>query len=153
MFLLPGHTPGSVSSIVPVNYQGRTFNILNLTASRFSTYASLAAFQRIFDEAKRARVESIVQVHPEINMLKTATIAALRQYPVAGPHPMLFTPEKAARYVEVELECERARIAANKTRSTGRGRQSTTALPIPQAPAARAELTSRECRDAPACTP
>ena len=48
-------------------------------------------------------------------MLKTATIAALRQYPVSGPHPMLFTPEKAARYMDVELECGRARIAANKT--------------------------------------
>ena len=48
-------------------------------------------------------------------MLKTATIAALRQYPVAGPHPMLFTPEKAARYMDVQLECGRARIAANKT--------------------------------------
>jgi hypothetical protein len=55
-------------------------------------------------------------------MLKTATIAALRQYPVSGPHPMLFTPEKAARYMDVELECGRARIAANKTAlDTARG--------------------------------
>jgi metallo-beta-lactamase class B len=115
LFLLPGHTPGSVSGIFAGRYQGRMVNILNLTASRFSTYASLAPFQRIFDEAKRARVEAVVQVHPEINMLKTATIAALRQYPVSGPHPLLFTPEKAARYMDVELECGRARIAANKT--------------------------------------
>ena len=48
-------------------------------------------------------------------MLKTTTIAALRSYPPAGPHPMLFTPEKAARYMDVELECGKARIAANKT--------------------------------------
>ncbi|MEO8483019.1 MAG: MBL fold metallo-hydrolase [Acidobacteriota bacterium] len=114
LFLLPGHTPTSVSGIFPATYQGRTFNILNLTASRFSTYASLAAFQRIFDEAKRAKVEAVVQVHPDINMLKTETIAALRNYPVAGPHPMLFTPEKAARYMDVELECGRARVAANR---------------------------------------
>lgn len=115
LFLLPGHTPGSVSGIFAGRYQGRLVNILNLTASRFSTYASLAPFQRIFDEAKRAKVESVVQVHPEINMLKTSTIAALRKYPVAGAHPMLFTPEKAARYMDVELECGRARIAANRT--------------------------------------
>jgi metallo-beta-lactamase class B len=115
LFLLPGHTPTSVSGIFAGRYQGRMVNILNLTASRFSTYASLAPFQRIFDEGKRARVESVVQVHPEINMLKTATIAALRSYPVSGPHPMLFTPEKAARYMDVELECGKARIAANKT--------------------------------------
>jgi metallo-beta-lactamase class B len=115
LFLLPGHTPTSVSGILPVSYQGRTFNILNLTASRFSTYASLAPFARIFDEAKRARVESVVQVHPEINMLKTATITALRQYPPAGPHPMLFPVEKTARYMDVELECGKARVAANKT--------------------------------------
>jgi metallo-beta-lactamase class B len=115
LFLLPGHTPGSVSGIFAGKYQGRMVNILNLTASRFSTYASLAPFQRIFDEAKRAKVESVVQVHPEINMLKTATITALRSYPPAGPHPMLFAPEKAARYMDVELECGKARIAANKT--------------------------------------
>lgn len=89
-------------------------NILNLTASRFSTYASLAPFQRIFDEGKRAKVEAVVQVHPEINMLKTATIAALRSYPPAGPHLMLFAPEEAARYMD-ELDCGKARIAANKT--------------------------------------
>ena len=68
---------------MPVTLQ----TILLLTASRFSTYASLAAFQRIFDEGKRARVETVFQVHPEINMLKTETIQALRSYPPAGPHP------------------------------------------------------------------
>lgn len=115
LFLLPGHTPTSVSGIIPATYRGRTINILNLTASRFSTYTSLAAFQRIFDEAKRARIEAVVQVHPEINMLKTDTIGALRSYPVSGPHPLLFTPEKATRYMDVELECGRARVAANKT--------------------------------------
>lgn len=114
LFLLPGHTPGSVSGIFAGRYQGRMVNILNLTASRFSSYASLAPFQRIFDEGKRARVEAVVQVHPDINMLKTATIEALRQYPVAGPHPLLVTPEKAARYMDVELECGKARIAANR---------------------------------------
>ena len=108
-------TPTSVSGVIPVKYQGRTFNMLNLTASRFSTYASLAPFQRIFDEARRARVESVVQVHPEINMLKTDTIRALRTYPVPGAHPLLVTPEKSARYMDVELECGKARIAANKT--------------------------------------
>jgi metallo-beta-lactamase class B len=115
LFLLPGHTPGSVSGIFAGRYQERFVNVLNLTASRFSTYASMAPFQRIFDEAKRARVESVVQVHPEINMLKTATITALRNYPPADPHPILFTPDKAARYMDVELECAKARIAANKT--------------------------------------
>ena len=114
LFLLPGHTPTSVSGIFPAKYQGRTFNILNLTASRFSTYASLAAFERIFDEGKRAKVEAVVQVHPDINMLKNETVAALRKWPVSGPHPLLFTPEKAARYMDVELMCGRARIAANK---------------------------------------
>ena len=114
LFLLPGHTPTSVSGILPAKYQGRTFNMLNLTASRFSTYASLAAFQRIFDEGKRAKVETVVQVHPDINMLKTETVAALRKYPVSGSHPLLVTPEKAARYMDVELECGKARVAANK---------------------------------------
>lgn len=115
MFLLPGHTPTSVSGILPATYQGRTINILLLTASRFSTYASLAPFARIFDEGKRAKVEAVIQSHPDINMLKTSMVEALRNYPVPGPHPMLWSPEKTSRYMDVELECGRARIAANKT--------------------------------------
>src|SRR2546425_842422 len=59
LFLLPGHTPGSVSGMIPVKYQGRTYNMLNLTASRFSTYASIAPFERIFDEAKRAKAIAV----------------------------------------------------------------------------------------------
>jgi metallo-beta-lactamase class B len=119
LFLLPGHTPGSVSSIIPVQYQGRKFNILNLTASRFSTYSSLAPFERIFDEAKRAKVEGIYQVHPEINMNRTALMESLHIYPPVGPHPLLFPPDKAARLMDVELECGRARIAANRTALNG----------------------------------
>ncbi len=119
LFLLPGHTPGSVSSIIPVKYQGRTYNMLNLTASRFSTYASLAPFERIFDEAKRAKAVAVVQVHPEILMNKTAIMEDLHTYPPPGPHPLLWPPEKAARYMDVELECGRARIAANRTALNG----------------------------------
>ena len=46
LLLLPGHTPGSVSGIIPAKFRGQTINILLLTASRFSTYASMAPFQR-----------------------------------------------------------------------------------------------------------
>src|SRR5262249_31125395 len=92
-----------------------TINILNLTASRFSTYTSMAPFERVFDEAKRARVESVVQVHPEINMNRTTIMESLHTYPPSGAHPLLVTPEKAARYMDVDLACGRARIAANKT--------------------------------------
>jgi metallo-beta-lactamase class B len=115
LFLLPGHTPGSVSGIIPAKYQGRAFNILNLTASRFSTYASLAPFERIFDEGKRAKVEAVVQVHPDINMNRTEIMEALKSYPPSGPHPLLVPPAKVARYMDVELACGRARVAANRT--------------------------------------
>jgi metallo-beta-lactamase class B len=115
MFLLPGHTPGSVSGIIPVRFRGRTINMLLLTASRFSTYASLAPFERIFDEAKRARVEAIIQVHPEIYMNRTSIMNALHTYPPSGSHPLLMSPEKTARYMDIDLECGRARIAANKS--------------------------------------
>jgi len=138
LFLLPGHTGTSVSGIVPAKYQGRTLNILLLTASRFSTYASLAPFQRIFDEGKRAKVETVFQVHPEINMLKTETIQALRHYPTPGPHPLLYTPEKAARYMDVELECGKARIAANKTALDKARTPEYYRTPDPPAPAAPA---------------
>ena len=48
-------------------------------------------------------------------MNRTAIMEALKSYPPVGPHPLLVTPANAARYMDVELECGRARIAANKT--------------------------------------
>ena len=115
LFVLPGHTPGSVSGMIPVKYQGRTYNMLNLTASRFSSYASLAPFERIFDEARRAKTVAVVQVHPEILMNKTAIMEDLHTYPPPGQHPLIWPAEKVSRYMAVELECGRARIAANRT--------------------------------------
>ena len=48
-------------------------------------------------------------------MNRTAIMEALKSYPPVGPHPLLVTPANAARYMDVELECGRARIAANRT--------------------------------------
>jgi hypothetical protein len=47
-------------------------------------------------------------------MNRTAILESLRAYPPAGLHPLLVSPEKAARLMDVELECGRARIAANR---------------------------------------
>jgi hypothetical protein len=48
-------------------------------------------------------------------MNKTALMEDLHTYPPPGQHPMIWSPEKAARYMDVEIECGKARIAANRT--------------------------------------
>ena len=119
-----------------MKYQGRTYNMLNLTASRFSTYASIAPFERIFDEAKRAQVVNVAQVHPEILMNKGYIMEDLHTYPPPGLHPLLWSPEKAARYMDVELECGRARIAANRTALDAARKPEYYRTPDPPSPAA-----------------
>jgi hypothetical protein len=39
--------------------------------------------------------------------------AIARQYPT-GPHPFLYAPEKFSRYLDIMIECGRARIAAQQ---------------------------------------
>ena len=111
--LTPGHTPGTIGLLVPVKHQGRTHTILLLSGTQMPTRQSLATFEHVFNDlAKNQNAEGALGSHPDILMNKLPMVEALaRQYPT-GPHPFLIGPPRFARYLDIMLECGRARLAA-----------------------------------------
>jgi metallo-beta-lactamase class B len=111
--LTPGHTPGTVGMIVPVKHQGRTHNVLLLSGTQMPTRQSLGVFEHVFNDfAKKQNAEAALGSHPDILMNKLTMMEQLsKQYPT-GAHPLLMGPQKFARYLDIMLECGRARLAA-----------------------------------------
>lgn len=118
LMLTPGHTPGTIAMLMPVKHQGRTHTALILSGTQMPTRASLATFEHVFNDfAKKQNAETAIGSHPDILVNKLPAMEALgRQYPT-GAHPFLMGPERFGRYLDIMLECGRARLAALESSS------------------------------------
>ena len=110
---LPGHTPGTIGMILPAKYQGRTHSAMIMSGTQMPTPESLAAFKHVFDDlAKPQHPETALGSHPDILVNSLSAMENLRdQYPT-GAHPFLMGEERFGRYLDIMLECGRARLAA-----------------------------------------
>lgn len=115
--LTPGHTPGTIAMLLPVTHQGRTHTALLMSGTQMPTRESLAAFEHVFNDfAKKQNAEAALGSHPG-TLLSLETLEALgRGYP-SGSHPLLYGPQRFARYLDIMLECGRARLAALEHRA------------------------------------
>ena len=113
LMLTPGHTPGTIGMLVPVKHQGRTHTVMFLSGTQMPTRQSLAVFEHVFNDfAKKQNAEAALGSHPDILMNKLTVMEQVgKQYPT-GDHPLLMGPQKFARYLDIMLECGRARLAA-----------------------------------------
>jgi metallo-beta-lactamase class B len=111
--LTPGHTPGTIGMLVPVKHQGRTHTALILSGTQMPTRQSLATFEHVFNDfAKKQNAELAMGSHPDILMNKLDMMERMaKQYPT-GAHPLLIGPQRFSRYLDIMLECGRARLAA-----------------------------------------
>jgi len=110
---LPGHTPGTIGMVVPAKFGGRTHNVAILSGTQMPTQESLDAFKHVFnDEFKKLNAEAFLGSHPDILMNSLSVMQSIRdKYPTAN-HPLLLTRDHANRYMDIMLECARARLAA-----------------------------------------
>ncbi len=113
IILTPGHTPGTIGMLVPVKHQGRTHTVMILSGTQMPTRQSLASFEHVYNDfAKKQNAEAALGAHPDILMNKlTAMEQMTKAYPT-GAHPLLMGPQKFARYLDIMLECGRARLSA-----------------------------------------
>ena len=110
---LPGHTPGTVGMIVPARFGGQMHGVFIMSGTQMPTAASLAAFAHAFDDlAKPARVEAMLGSHPDILMNTLVAMEGVRDHYPTGSHPFLRGAERTARYMDIMIECGRARLAA-----------------------------------------
>jgi metallo-beta-lactamase class B len=114
IYEMTGHTPGSLGMIVPVKFQGRDHPILVVTAGTdFPNRESfIGGYEHIWDEGIRAKVESVVQVHPNTNMNTLAREKYVSEHYPPAKNPILYGPERTARYLNIMRACSQARLEA-----------------------------------------
>jgi metallo-beta-lactamase class B len=119
MYLTPGHTPGTISTLIPVRDQGRPhiaaewggtgFNF-TITPDKprrywFETYASSADHFR--DAVKKSGADVLIANHPNQDDAH-AKLAALAKRKPGDPNPYVIGNDSVTRYVTMVGECARA---------------------------------------------
>jgi metallo-beta-lactamase class B len=118
--LTPGHTPGTVSTLIPVTdngtphlvaeWGGTGFNFPR-NAETFRTYAASAAKFR--DVAARAGADAFISNHTNLDGSKTK-IPALAVRRPGDPHPYVIGTEAVKAFMTVAGECAQAVLAGMK---------------------------------------
>jgi metallo-beta-lactamase class B len=117
--LTPGHTPGTISTIIPVKDQGRAhvaalwggtgFNF-TITPDKprkywFEQYSNSA--QRFRDVVDKAGADVLIANHPNQDSAK-AKLAALATRKPGDAHPYVIGKDSVSRYLTMVGECARA---------------------------------------------
>lgn len=114
VYQMTGHTPGSLAMIVPVKYQGSEHPILLVTAGNHFTNinAFVGGYEHIWDISIERGVESVMQSHPNTNMNLLARTKYVHENYPPQKNPLLYGPERTAKYLNIVRACSRAYIAA-----------------------------------------
>jgi metallo-beta-lactamase class B len=119
MYLTPGHTPGTLSMIIPVKDNGQPHVIaewggtaFNFTVTPgkpreywFSTY--IASAERFKDVALKAGADGVIANHTNFDGSKTKLPKLATRKP-GDPHPYIIGTEAVQRYLTVASECAKA---------------------------------------------
>ncbi|HVS22788.1 MAG TPA: MBL fold metallo-hydrolase, partial [Gammaproteobacteria bacterium] len=118
MYLTPGHTNGTVSTLIPLRdgaqkhvaalWGGTLFNFAP-DAARFKAYADSAA--RMRELAASARADVLLSNHTDYDGSKVKLPAVAKRAPGA-PHPYVVGADSVRRYLTVANECAQAALAA-----------------------------------------
>jgi metallo-beta-lactamase class B len=115
---IPGHTPGTMGTIVPVKLRGQTHHVIVLAATQMPTRESLLQFERVFNDfAKPMKVEASLNMHANGVQEDLAFLEQIRKNP-NGPNPYFYGPERFSRWMDIMIECGRGRLAALGINST-----------------------------------
>jgi metallo-beta-lactamase class B len=117
LYLTPGHTPGTVSTIIPLRdggarhvaalWGGTLFNF-GPDKARITTYGESAA--RFRDIAAAAGADVILSNHSDYDGTKVK-LPALARRAAGAPNPYVTGPDVVRRYLTVANECAQAAVA------------------------------------------
>jgi metallo-beta-lactamase class B len=125
MYLTPGHTPGTISSLIPIKDQGKShlaalwggtgFNF-TITPDHqkpywFDTYARSAS--HFSDVVRKSGADVQIANHPNQDGA-AAKLAALASRKPGDPHPFVIGNPTILRYLTMVRECAEAGLAANR---------------------------------------
>jgi metallo-beta-lactamase class B len=117
MYVTPGHTPGTLSYLIPVKdrgtphlvaeWGGTAFNFPR-TAENFRVYAASA--ERFGDIATKAGADAIISNHSTYDS-SAQKLRALANRGPSDKNPYVIGTDAVARYMKVASECAKAHLA------------------------------------------
>jgi metallo-beta-lactamase class B len=120
MYVTPGHTPGTVSTLVPVTDNGRPHLAAAWGGTAFNFARSPEAFQTYIQSADRFR-DMVTQAGADVifanhtnfdnSKVKLPALAARR---AGGPHPYVIGRDGVRAYLTVARECATAAMLSLK---------------------------------------
>jgi metallo-beta-lactamase class B len=116
LYLTPGHTPGTISTLVPVKDNGRphlmaawggtAFNFPR-TPENFKIYISSA--QKFREIVAKAGADGVIANHTNFDGTKVK-VPALAKRTAGAPHPFVIGNAAVQRYMTVAEECAKAAL-------------------------------------------
>jgi len=114
LYITPGHTPGTISFLIPVKDNGRPHLIAlwggtGLNADRESLQNYVASAKRFTDIARQAKADVILSNHTDWDRSKV-NLPVLAKRAAGSTNPYVTNNESVLRYLKVAEECATARV-------------------------------------------
>jgi metallo-beta-lactamase class B len=113
MMITPGHTPGSIAILIPVKDHGKKVMAFMPSGGFAADGKSFAAIDHAIDAAKKAKAVALLSGHPGIYG-DTLTMMETRRKNPDGPNPFNYGEARFARYLDIAVECSKARLIATE---------------------------------------
>jgi metallo-beta-lactamase class B len=114
MYITPGHTPGTISSIFQVKDNGKTHTVAiwggtGLNADRESLTNYVASAKRFGELARQAGADILLSNHTDWDRSKINLPLLAKRAP-GSANPYITNNESVRRYIKVAEECATARL-------------------------------------------
>ncbi len=114
LYITPGHTPGTVSLLIPVKDNGRPHLVAlwggtGLNADRESLQLYIRSAQRFTDIARQAGADIILSNHTDWDQSKINLPVLAKRAP-GSPNPYVVGNESVRKYLKVAEECATSRL-------------------------------------------
>jgi len=114
LYITPGHTPGTISALIPVKDNGRLhlaalWGGTGLNADRESLQSYIRSAQRFTGIVRQAGADMILSNHTDWDRSKVNLPLLAKRAP-GSPNPYLVGNENVRRYLKVAEECATARL-------------------------------------------
>jgi metallo-beta-lactamase class B len=122
----PGHSPGTISFIIPARWQGQTHYLTlaggsaipggNAAATQY-----LASFQKLWDAGRAANAEGVLSTH-EFMMGAIEKLDAIRNLRPGEPNPLILGRDGYERFMQTQGMCVLASVTRGFYAAGGAGR-------------------------------
>ena len=114
LYITPGHTPGTISVLIPVKDNGRPhlaalWGGTGLNADRESLQNYIQSAQRFSDIVRQAGADVILSNHTDWDRSKVNLPLLAKRAP-GSPNPYVVANESVRRYLKVAEECATSRL-------------------------------------------